>query len=59
MLSLRLFKLQIMDINTYWAWNEFGFCFKISRTGSHSDYLFMIDFHFLFFDCWINFYSKK
>ena len=47
-----------MDINWYWDWCEFGFCFKISKTGNHSDYCYLIDLHFLFFDCWINFYSK-
>lgn len=47
-----------VEINTYWDWHEFGFCFKFSRLKNHPDYWWQIDIHFLFFDMWINFISK-
>jgi hypothetical protein len=47
-----------IEVNTYWDWHEFGFCFKFSRLKNHPDYWYQIDIHFLFFDCWINFISK-
>lgn len=43
-----------IEVNTYWDWHEFGFCFKIARL----DYWYQIDMHFLFFSCWINLISK-
>jgi hypothetical protein len=47
-----------IELNTYWDWNEFGFCFKFCRLHYHPDYKYQFDIHFLFFDCWINFISK-
>ena len=32
-----------MDINAYWDWEEFGFCFKISKTGNHTDVNLYVD----------------
>ena len=48
-----------LEINTYWDWIEFGFCFKFSRLPYHPNFWWQIEIHFLFFDCWINFISKK
>jgi hypothetical protein len=47
-----------LEVNTYWDWHEFGFCFKIARLPHHPDYWWQIDMHFMFFSCWINFISK-
>ena len=47
-----------IEVNTYWDWHEFGFCFKIARLPHHPDYWWQFETHFLFFDCWINFISK-
>ena len=47
-----------IEVNTYWDWEDFGFCFKVSRLPVHPEYWYQIDIHLLFFDCWINFISK-
>jgi hypothetical protein len=47
-----------MEVNAYWDWYEFGFCFKFSRLKYRPDYLYQIEIHFLFFDLWISFINK-
>lgn len=48
-----------IEVNSYWDWYEFGFCFKFSRLKYRPDYLYQIEIHFLFFDLWISFINKN
>ena len=47
-----------IEVNTYWDWYEFGFCFKVLRLEYNPDYWCKVDIHFLFFNVWINFINK-
>lgn len=47
-----------MQINYYWDFKEFGFCFKVSKS-EYKPYKYMIDINILFFDCWVNLIKKR